>query len=80
MHNTSQSTIFPDASLSILLQMAPLKRSDEMMDCYITNYGERAEFDRKEIPAWPLPERIAAGSSSSSSSGPGCHSIAVMGT
>ena len=59
MHNTSQDTIFPDASLSILLQMAPLKRSDEMMDCYITNYGEEAEFDSKTIPAWPLPERIA---------------------
>ncbi len=59
MHNTFQSSIFPDAALSILLQMAPMKRSGEMMDCYIKNYGEVAEFDGKKIPAWPVPERIA---------------------
>jgi 3-methyladenine DNA glycosylase/8-oxoguanine DNA glycosylase len=59
MHNTSQSTIFPDAALSILLQMAPLKRSDEMMGCYIRNYGELADFDGKKVFAWPVAERMA---------------------
>jgi DNA-3-methyladenine glycosylase II len=36
MHSTSSGDIvFPAAILSILLQMAPLKRSNEMMDCVI---------------------------------------------
>jgi 3-methyladenine DNA glycosylase/8-oxoguanine DNA glycosylase len=60
MHSTGPTTIFPEAALAILLQMAPLKRSDEMMDCIIRKYGETAEFDRKVIPVWPLPERIAS--------------------
>lgn len=59
MHSTGSETIFPDAALAILLQMAPLKRSDEMMSCFISKYGERAEFDGMEISVWPLPERIA---------------------
>jgi 3-methyladenine DNA glycosylase/8-oxoguanine DNA glycosylase len=59
MHNTAPSTIFPDAALAILLQMAPFKRSDEMMGCFITKYGEVAEFDGKKIPVWPRPKRIA---------------------
>ena len=59
MHNTKQSTVFPDAALSVLLQMAPMKRSGEMMDCYIKSYGEAAEFDGKKVWAWPRPERIA---------------------
>jgi 3-methyladenine DNA glycosylase/8-oxoguanine DNA glycosylase len=59
MHNTMQSTVFPDACLAILLQMAPLKRADEMMECVIAKYGERAEFDGRTVPVWPLPKRIA---------------------
>jgi len=59
MHNTDSSTIFPDALLSILLQMTTLKRSNEMMDCVISKYGELAEFDGKKIYAWPKPEDIA---------------------
>jgi DNA-3-methyladenine glycosylase II len=59
MHNTMQSTVFPDASLAVLLQMAPMKRSGEMMDCYIKRYGDKAEFDGKRIDAWPRPERVA---------------------
>ncbi|MGD1060269.1 MAG: hypothetical protein ABR879_02295, partial [Methanomassiliicoccales archaeon] len=59
MHTTMQSTVFPDASLAVLLQMAPMKRSGEMMDCYIKRYGEVAEFDGKKVWAWPLPQKIA---------------------
>ncbi|HVO77578.1 MAG TPA: hypothetical protein VMS79_01785 [Methanomassiliicoccales archaeon] len=59
MHNTMQSTVFPDAALSVLLQMAPMKRSGEMMDCYIKRYGEAAEFDGKKVWAWPLPAKVA---------------------
>ena len=60
MHSTSSGdTIFPDAILAILLQMAPLKRSNEMMNCVITKYGEKAEFDGKTIYIWPRPLRLA---------------------
>jgi len=59
MHNTMQSTVFPDAALSVLLQMAPMKRSGEMMDCFIKRYGDAAEFDGRKIWAWPRPERVA---------------------
>ncbi len=59
MHSTGPDTIFPEAALAILLQMAPLKRSNEMMSCFISKYGETAEFDGRAIPVWPLPESIA---------------------
>ena len=60
MHSTSAGdTVFPDAILAILLQMAPLKRSNEMMDCVIRKYGETAEFDSKTIYVWPTPQRLA---------------------
>jgi DNA-3-methyladenine glycosylase II len=59
MHSTGPDTIFPEAALAILLQMAPLKRSNEMMSCFISKYGETAEFDGRSIPVWPLPESIA---------------------
>ena len=60
MHSTSSGdTVFPDAILAILLQMAPVKRSNEMMDCVITKYDEKAEFDRKTIYIWPTPMMLA---------------------
>lgn len=59
MHNTSSVDIFPDAALTILLQMAPLKRSNEMMAAFITEYGGTAEFDGRRIRAWPLPAEVA---------------------
>ena len=60
MRNTSSGdTVFPNAVLAILLQMAPLKRSNEMMDCVIRKYGEKVEFDDKILYTWPLPESLA---------------------
>ncbi len=61
MHSTSSGdTIFPDALLAILLQMAPLKRSNEMMDCVIRKYGETAEFEDKTVYVWPQPKKLAS--------------------
>jgi len=61
MHSTSTGdTVFPDAILAILLQMAPLKRSNEMMDCVIRKYGDAAEFEGKKVYVWPLPQRLAS--------------------
>ncbi len=59
MHDTDSPTLFAEATLAILLQMAPLKRSEEMMECVIKNFGETAVFDGKRIPAWPTPGKVA---------------------
>ncbi len=61
MHSTSMGdNVFPQAVLTILLQMAPLKRSNGMMDCMIRKYGDAAEFDRKTVYVWPLPQKLAS--------------------
>jgi 3-methyladenine DNA glycosylase/8-oxoguanine DNA glycosylase len=39
--------------------MAPIKRSDRMMNLLIKNYGAKTRFDGREILYWPSPERIA---------------------
>ena len=49
MHDTFSSSIFADATLAILLQMTSIKRSNQMMNCVITKYGQTAEFDGKRI-------------------------------
>jgi 3-methyladenine DNA glycosylase/8-oxoguanine DNA glycosylase len=61
MHSTSTGdNVFSDAILTILLQMAPLKRSNEMMNCIIRKYGDAAEFDRKTVYVWPSPQKLAS--------------------
>lgn len=59
MHGTGFCHLFAAATLAILLQMAPWKRSEEMMDCVIKNYGEIAEFDNRRVYIWPMAEGIA---------------------
>lgn len=60
MHDTDPSCLFSEAVLAILLQMAALKRSEEMMECMIKKFGEPAEFNNKKILVWPTPRKIAA--------------------
>ena len=59
MRNTRQPDIFPRLVLALTLQMAPISRSNQMMDLLIREYGERVRFDGKEILYWPSSERIA---------------------
>lgn len=59
MRNTKQPDIFPRLILAVTLQMAPITRSNQMMNLLIREYGERIRFDGKEILYWPSPERIA---------------------
>ncbi len=59
MHDTSPTTLFSEACLAILLQMAPLARSNAMMSAFITRYGPTAEFDGRKIRAWPVAKRVA---------------------
>ncbi len=59
MRSTKRPDIFPRLVLAVTLQMAPIKRSDQMMDLLIKEYGERVRFDGREVFYWPSPERIA---------------------
>ncbi len=52
--------LFGRISLAILLQMAPWKRSQQMMDGLLTNWGTELHFDRKTVILWPRPEVIAS--------------------
>jgi len=58
MHDTFSSSLFAKATLAILLQMTSIKRSNQMMNCVITKYGQLAEFDGRRIRIWPTHKRI----------------------
>jgi 3-methyladenine DNA glycosylase/8-oxoguanine DNA glycosylase len=58
MHDTDPESLFSEASLAVLLQMAPLKRSKEMMECLIKSFGGMAEVNNKKIYVWPTPDNI----------------------
>ncbi len=59
MQDTDAADLLSSAILAICLQMAPMERSDRMMDCVLRRYGETAEFDGKKIAIWPSAERLA---------------------
>lgn len=60
MRTVAWPELFPALILVITLQMAPLKRSDQMMELLIENFGDKANFDGKNIRYWPSPQKIAA--------------------
>ena len=53
--------IFSSLTLAVLLQMAPIKRSEEMWDCLIKNYGKKIAFDKKRVTSGPAkgPSRVS---------------------
>lgn len=51
--------LFGDVILAILLQMAPMSRSDRMMDAVLEHYGTTIIFDGREVTLWPRAEKIA---------------------
>jgi 3-methyladenine DNA glycosylase/8-oxoguanine DNA glycosylase len=51
--------IFGDTILAILLQMAPMTRSNQMMEAVLDHYGTTIGFDGKEVTLWPRAEEIA---------------------
>ena len=59
MRRTKRPEIFPELILAVTLQMAPIRRSDQMMNLLIKSYGVKIRFDGREISYWPAPERIA---------------------
>jgi DNA-3-methyladenine glycosylase II len=62
MRSTRQPDIFSRLILAVTLQMAPITRSNQMMNLLIREYGERVRFDGKEVLCWPSAERIAKAS------------------
>lgn len=44
---------------AISLQDAPINRSTQMMNLLLQTYGQRTSFDRREVVAWPTPQRIS---------------------
>ena len=59
MHTLGWPELFPALILAVTLQMAPMKRSNQMMDLLMTNFGEDACFDAKTIRYWSSAQTIA---------------------
>jgi 3-methyladenine DNA glycosylase/8-oxoguanine DNA glycosylase len=59
MHDTQAVALFNPVILSICLQMARLKRSEEMMDSINRKYGETIRFDKRQVVLQPTAERIS---------------------
>jgi DNA-3-methyladenine glycosylase II len=60
MHTVAWPELFPALILAVTLQMAPMKRSNQMMDLLIRGFGENAVFDGKNVAYWPSTKKIAA--------------------
>ncbi len=59
MHDTQSFALFNSVILAICLQMARLKRSQEMMNAIDRRYGETIQFDRRAVLLQPSAETIA---------------------
>ena len=59
MHDTQVATLFNSVVLSICLQMARLRRSNQMMEAIDRSYGEAIEFDGVRVLIQPSADRIA---------------------
>jgi len=59
MHTVGWPELFPALILAVTLQMAPMKRSNQMMDLLMEKYGDNATFDGKTIRYWPSAKTIA---------------------
>jgi 3-methyladenine DNA glycosylase/8-oxoguanine DNA glycosylase len=60
MRSMSWPDLLPALILAVTLQMAPMKRSNQMMDLIIQNFGDTIKFDGKTIRHWPSPEKLAS--------------------
>ena len=62
MRTPAWPELFPALILAVTLQMAPMKRSNQMMDLLMDQFGEDACFSEKVVRYWPSSERISASS------------------
>jgi len=60
MRTVAWPELFPALILAVTLQMAPMKRSNQMMNLLIENFGDHITFDGKSIAHWPSPDKIAS--------------------
>jgi DNA-3-methyladenine glycosylase II len=60
MRTAAWPELFPALILAVTLQMAPMKRANQMMELLINGFGDQASFDGKTIRYWPSPDKIAA--------------------
>ncbi len=60
MHSTDPAHLFAEVVLAISLHMAPMKRSEDMMECFVRTYGGTAEFDGRAVAAWPTARAAAS--------------------
>jgi len=60
MHTIGWPELFPTLILAVTLQMAPMKRSNQMMELLIANFGDQRGFDGKTMRYWPSAETVAA--------------------
>jgi 3-methyladenine DNA glycosylase/8-oxoguanine DNA glycosylase len=51
--------IFGGVILAILLQMAPIGRSEQMMEKVLEHFGTTISFDENDVILWPRAEEIA---------------------
>ncbi len=59
MHVGRVDQLFGRVILAQLLQMAPIKRSQKMMDDLLHIYGKKIDFDGKTVILWPGAHTIA---------------------
>ena len=52
--------VFGGVVLAILLQMAPIERSERMMDAVLALAGTEISFDHHTVTLWPRAEDVAA--------------------
>ena len=58
MHTVGWPELFPALILAVTLQMAPMKRSNQMMEALIENFGDQATFEGKTMRYWPSTKTI----------------------
>ena len=59
MRTGGANDLFGDIILAILLQMAPMARSNRMMDALLEHYGRSISFDGHDVTLWPREDEIA---------------------
>ena len=59
MHTGEGVSLFDLAILTVTLQMAPVKRSLDMLYAMFRLYGEEIQFDNKKVLIYPTPQRLS---------------------
>ena len=60
MRTVAWPELFPALILAVTLQMAPMKRANQMMELLLSGFGDQISFDGKTIRYWPAHDKIAA--------------------